>query len=368
LILMSGISGEARPHRAVILMYHSILDSPADPWGLHVSPRRFDEHMAVVRQHANPIALRDLEQALNDRDAPSRLVAVTFDDGYANNLNRAVPILHRWRVPATIFVTTGSVNGTTEFWWNELETLLLRPGRMPRRLVLHVAGGRHEWPLGGCPRWNILQARRMRRWRAWEPSPPTPCHAALIALQPMLRRAGKGERESIMGQLRAQLGTSCLPRAGLLPVNDEELCRLAAARGIEIGGHTGNHLSLGSLSAEEQMHEMEGSKRWLEHALQRRVDSFAYPFGAEEDFSAQTACLARQAGFARACSTIAGPISSHSDVLQLRRFAVQNWTGGEFAARLERWFAAPVDDHLVTTTSTRPGFPRTSTPTSRLVR
>ncbi len=76
------------------------------------------------------------------------MIAVTFDDGYANNLHAAKPLLERFTVPATVFVAVGALEDPREFWWDELDGLLLQPGTLPDALQLHVNGRCLAWKLG----------------------------------------------------------------------------------------------------------------------------------------------------------------------------------------------------------------------------
>ena len=84
---------------------------------LCVAPGRFAEHMAVLRNNYNPVPLSQICQW----DFSKNTVVVTFDDGYVDNLLWAKPILERFDIPATIFVTTGYVEDKRPFWWDELE-------------------------------------------------------------------------------------------------------------------------------------------------------------------------------------------------------------------------------------------------------
>src|SRR5206468_2122855 len=119
---------------AIILTYHRIADPDSDPLLLSVSPSCFADHLNVIRKHYRAISLQDLVQRLTRRETLSGLVAVTFDDGYADNLQRAKPMLERYEVPATVFVASDAVGRVTEFPWDELERLLLQPGEVPQTL------------------------------------------------------------------------------------------------------------------------------------------------------------------------------------------------------------------------------------------
>ena len=89
---------------AVVLMYHRVTELDVDPWNLSVTPANFERHLTVIRRHAAPVHLHDLAAARSRGDMPERGVAITFDDGYANNLNRAAPLLAQYELPATVFV------------------------------------------------------------------------------------------------------------------------------------------------------------------------------------------------------------------------------------------------------------------------
>src|SRR5436190_14683687 len=96
----------------VILLYHSVCDVNTDPFGIRVSPRNFAEQMAVIAAHCRPMRLDRLREALQADDVPPRSVVVTFDDGFADNLLHAKPVLDRHHIPATIFVASGLVDQT----------------------------------------------------------------------------------------------------------------------------------------------------------------------------------------------------------------------------------------------------------------
>ena len=91
----------------MILVYHRVAEANVDPWALGVSPAHFAQQLQVLNTIANPVSLRDLLSAKSDRELPPRPVCITFDDGYADNLYAAKPALEAYRVPATVYVTTG---------------------------------------------------------------------------------------------------------------------------------------------------------------------------------------------------------------------------------------------------------------------
>ena len=120
------------------LLYHRVADVPTDPHLLCVTPENFSQHMEVLRKNSNPISLSELTKGLSHGRLPRRSVLVTFDDGYADNLHNAKPVLERYRIPAVVFVISGSVGMNRGFWWDELEKLLLRPGTLPEEFTIRL--------------------------------------------------------------------------------------------------------------------------------------------------------------------------------------------------------------------------------------
>src|SRR6185437_3528364 len=113
------------PIAPTILMYHRVADVAVDPWRLAVSPGWFERQMADLARHRSPMPVGELVDRLRRGTAPKDAVAVTFDDGYVDNLVYAKPILAEYGIPATLFLPTGSVGQPEEFWWDELAKLTL---------------------------------------------------------------------------------------------------------------------------------------------------------------------------------------------------------------------------------------------------
>ena len=134
-------------HRALVLMYHRIASHGLDPWGLCVSYQNFAQQLPVIRRFGTPISLLDFVDAFQSGSLPERSIILTFDDGYLDNLTHALPLLNQHRIPATIFVSTGYSNRPA-FWWDQLETALLRPNRLPDSLSLQFKEGLRHWHLG----------------------------------------------------------------------------------------------------------------------------------------------------------------------------------------------------------------------------
>ena len=85
------------------MLYHRIADEPLDPLGLCVSPRNFEEQLQVLTGELRPVSVEQLA------GEPAGAVAVTLDDGYADNLHTALPLIEAAGIPATLFAATGHI-------------------------------------------------------------------------------------------------------------------------------------------------------------------------------------------------------------------------------------------------------------------
>src|SRR5438045_3041258 len=170
-----------RPH-PVILMYHRVADVRHDPWGLAVAPERFDEQIAYLKQDRTPMSMEEFVQRLRNKNLPANAVAVTFDDGYRDNLVNAKPVLARYGVPATLFLATGFVDQDTPFWWDELATMILS-STQPVHDRQELAGDVVTLDWGEAELSDLAG-----EWRAWD-EPPTPRQRAYLDIWRSLRLA-----------------------------------------------------------------------------------------------------------------------------------------------------------------------------------
>jgi peptidoglycan/xylan/chitin deacetylase (PgdA/CDA1 family) len=322
--------------RATVLLYHRIAVPDHDPWSLAVSPTHFAEHMQVLRKHAEVAPLSRLRSRIEDRRAPRSIVAVTFDDGYADNTS-ALAALEHHEVPATIFVIAGAL-GTTP-WWDRLASLLLDVGKLPEHMSLVLGGTAIERLLGGSASYDREAYDTNRGWRAGT-EPPTPRHALYMELWRLLQPMRHAERERALDEIGAWAHATPQPPDARL-ITQDELGALAAHPLIDVGGHTISHPRLSALTLEEQREEIAGGKRVLEEIVGARLTSFAYPFGRPEDLTSETVSAVRDAGFDEACANYSGTVRASSDRYRLPRAYVHDCDGDEFERRLTGWLDAP---------------------------
>lgn len=322
---------------APILLYHRVAEVTTDPWSLCVTPSRFAEHLDVLRKHTRAIPLRRISNGA--RPLPASAVAVTFDDGYADNLLNAMPLLESFDTPATIFVTTGLLDQDSGFWWDELEHLLLYPGRLPHSLQLVVAGNPHRWDIGESGSYSADMTLQYRGWKAWHKA-PTSRHALYQQLYELLNPLGRMEQVAALEELRAWAGAGRSARRTHRTLSPQEVRTLDRSNLIEIGAHTVTHPNLAALAPPAQEGEIRRSKAHLEEILGHPISGFAYPFGRRCDYTQQTAALVRSSGFEYACSNFGGLATPATDRYQLPRMQVHDWAGDEFERRLKGWFGS----------------------------
>lgn len=291
----------------VILAYHRVARLAADPHRIAVTPEHFRAQMSHLREHCRLVRLDE------EWDGRAPAVAVTFDDGYADNLYAALPVLVELGIPATFFISTGQLGGDREFWSDELERLLLGGG--PRPAVFPLQDREHggRWPTADADARRDLHDR-LHRLMLTLPAP---------------------RREEWLAQLAAWARSGRRGRESHRALDREELRALAASPLVTIGAHGVTHTPLALLDAAGQRRELIASRDELQALLGREITVFAYPFGGRRQYDATTRRLCREAGFRRAVTTFPGQVHRWSDPWQLPRQLVRDWDAATFAAALK---------------------------------
>ncbi len=321
--------------RGVILLYHRVAELPRDPWSLAVAPARFDAQLAMLRRRFYVLPLDALISCLRGgTPVPRRAVAVTFDDGYADNVHRALPLLERHGVPATLFAVSGMIGRRREFWWDELERLVLDGGALPASITLPGMGPLHA-SLASAPldrRWDD------RGWRADRNEDPTPRHALYSELWRRLDGMDGAAREIALAALADLVQDDGAARASHLPCTIDELRAFAASGMGAVGAHTVSHPALAALPIDRQAREIGGSRSALESMLARPVTAFSYPFGHARSFTPDSSRLVQEAGLVAACVNYPGIVTSETNLFHLPRVYAHDIAAPALEAQLERQF------------------------------
>jgi peptidoglycan/xylan/chitin deacetylase (PgdA/CDA1 family) len=294
-------------------MYHRVAIVPHDPWGLAVDPERFEEQIAYVKQHRTPMSMDQLVERLLNNTLPANAVAVTFDDGYRDNLINAKPVMVRHGVPATLFLATGFVDQDTPFWWDELASMILASTQaVQEQLVLTDEPVTLDWD-------KADHSDMAGGWRAWD-EPRSARQNAYLAIWRRLKRATAEDRDVAMNTLRRHLGTS--EDALGKPMSSDEICDLLSDDLVELGAHTVTHPALTCLSRLESRREIEESGHRCRELATKSVNGFAYPYG---DTSSEVRSDVARLGFSWACSTEGAFVDrKQPDIYALPRIAVPN--------------------------------------------
>jgi glycosyltransferase involved in cell wall biosynthesis/peptidoglycan/xylan/chitin deacetylase (PgdA/CDA1 family) len=298
---------------ATILIYHRVVELDSDPQLLAVKPKHFEEQMRYLRENFLIISLQELVKCLSQGNVPQNSVVITFDDGYADNLYNAKPILEKYGVPATVFVASGLVGSTREFWWDELEKIFLLNISRTKPLEIEFNGQQLVWPMDS--------AEKVRK--------------TYLQVHWLLKQIPHSFRKNFIDALYPWSGAEKDVRDSHRTLTASELQQLALGGLIEIGAHTVNHVVLARESPERQYEEIVTSKQALENILGMSVNSFSYPFGDHNDVSDSTPALVQKAGFNCGIANINGNVYPNASLYWLPRRLVRDWNIHEFQAFME---------------------------------
>ena len=301
--------------------------------------------MDVVQGRMEARSLSDFAQHLACGDGADNSIVVTFDDGYADNLHAALPILEERNIPATVFVVSGLVGVDDGFWWEVLNRVFLETQTLPEALELRTSLGTKSWHLGECARYTPCDLNRSACWSADEEPPRDRRQESFLQVWEFLLALGQEERREVLAGVVQWASLPPLSEADgrPRPVNKAELYRLAASTLIEIGGHTVSHADLSALSKSRAQAEIRDDRVALIKMTSQSVETFAYPFGR---FSEETASHITEAGYTCASCSKYGAASMAHNQFYLPRIQVPNISGPEFRQLLHNLLgpASPLAD------------------------
>jgi peptidoglycan/xylan/chitin deacetylase (PgdA/CDA1 family) len=291
----------ALPHDGVLVLnYHRVGDSSRSRYdrGLwSATADGFDAQVAFLKDNCDVIAVDDIADAL--RRPNGRYVAITFDDGYLDNHEIALPVLRHHRVPAAFFIATGFIDRNLLPWWDAIALQV----RESANASLDLS----PW-MPGPIRLGLDRETLIRRIIATYKDLPSAETAPFLAR--LTDETGLEAPETVAGQWM-----------------DWDMVRTLARAGMTIGGHTVNHPILSSLPVEVQRAEIEGCALRLREELGTTMEHFAYPVGGPATFDQDTMRLLREAGVRQAFSFYGGVARAASAQLDLQRVPVSQETG-----------------------------------------
>ena len=280
-----------------VFMFHEIMRDKDDRLGQGFTITDFEAVLNFIAKKGRDfVTLSEAKRRLQEEGENAKpFVALTFDDGYRDNIELALPVMEKFQAPATIFVPTEMATREINAWWLALRELVTLNS------VLDIE------PLGEVFTCETTAEKSNLYWLmiAWIWDDFTRANA----FEAVLQRYGVQMPDLVA---RYAMDVDEVRSADHHPL-------------ISIGAHTVSHRALATLSDEEALAEMENNKLWLEDLLQREVPHFAYPYGRPAIGGGREAALARAAGFDIAVTTDAGNVfEEHGQVDNLMLWPREN--------------------------------------------
>lgn len=280
-----------------ILIYHRVLERPDPLLPEQMHAALFARQLAWLTRFFTVLAPGVAIRRLAEGSLPPRAACVTFDDGYADNAEVALPILRRFGLKAGFFISSGYLDGGR--MWNDS---IIDAVRAAPHGQLDLAGHGLE-SLGSMPLTSLAERRH-----------------AIALLLGKLKYVPFSQRQRIADILYLKLAGKLNDKRAAPMLSSAQLQTLHRA-GMEIGAHTVSHPILSALSQQGARAEMANGKRHLETLLQAPVTLFAYPNGKrDQDYGQQHADIAASLGFVAALATDPGVVRPGCDLFHLPRF------------------------------------------------
>lgn len=293
------IHGYLNRNVAVILTYHSIVDCPLpfDLW-THMQLPAFEEHMAFLHRTANVVPLAEIVGGVRRKRLPKYAVAITFDDGFGNNFTRAYPVLRRFRLPATIFVSTGFIGRQELFWPERLAYQVMKTSNSSMSFAGQILSLKNAA--------DRIQANSV--------------------LKENLKKKHPIRLEADLQEIERKLGVPYVREDSLfrewLPLDWVQIRQMAASGIMDFGGHTADHHILSRLSDQEAEHQIQSCRKALDHQLGGSKSLWAYPNGTLSCFNKAHQLMLNRNGFDTTFTAVPEYVSIDSDPAILGRWGV----------------------------------------------
>lgn len=269
-----------------------IVDSP-NGFFPETSTHQFEKQIEYLARNYKIISMDEIIDRVIKREPLRRYVAITFDDGFKDNYKNAYPILKKYYVPATIFLTTGYIENRTIPWFIKFRYMFMRTDKTDLNLSLN--------------RQIVLPMRTM-----WEK------HTASERVMAYLKNCPDGKRLQLLDRLSMELAVNDFKGLNDLMLSWNEIKEMSE-NGISFGAHTVNHPILTKIPLNKVEEEILQSKQTIEKRINKPVTGFAYPFGKEAQYSTDIFKILNKLRFKFALTTRMGANSYHCEVFALNR-------------------------------------------------
>ena len=309
--------------QALILTYHGVLQKTEDGYANRncVDARMFDRQMAFMKRHYNVVPLADLAQWLSTgKKMLAYTAAITFDDGFRNNFSIALPILRKYRLPATVFLTTSSIGGEEMGLWTEQVDRLLQDAPI-ETVRIAVNGKEREYHLRSRTDREVASDRVRAYLKTLPPEQRKSVMTKLLE-QVVAKTGGTKldmESTSKCSEFNRQTAAEVEERYAFLTWQQVQAM---THHQITFGSHTHTHAIMATLDEERANFELAESRRLIEERLGTPCRLFSYPNGTTADFGPREQRLLQWHGYSAAVSQIDGFNDASTDLTALRRINV----------------------------------------------
>ncbi|MEP6583931.1 MAG: polysaccharide deacetylase family protein [Ginsengibacter sp.] len=315
-------------------MYHRIGDSEADTWDIAVSPENLEEQLMVLKKTKKVVPLKSLVRGIRNKWIKKDSIAITFDDGYADNFYVAKPLLEKYQLPATFFIPSINIGQQKEFWWDELEQIILYTEKLPSSISITINDADIEVDL--CEECILTAKNRLKQiaWKAYEQPPPTLRCKMFFAIWEALKPLNDEQQQDYLQTIRSWAGCTISARKEYQCMSIGELKKLAENKLFTIEAHSTTHPALAFHDKSFQEKELFENKRFLEDVASNKIETLAYPYGS---YNTDTIKAAINAGFTSAFTTDEESVSYKTERFRIGRFQVKNEDSINFGKSIERW-------------------------------
>lgn len=277
--------------KVTVLMYHRI-SKEIDNIDLS-KKKKFEEQMGHLSENYNVITFDKLVDCYKTKKKiPRNSVIITFDDGYKDNYEIAYPILKKYKLPATIFLTTGHINNNELFWWDKIAYIINKT--KIKKFTLKEIGT-----------FSLVNKERVIR-----------------EIQEKFKKVDEGKKDYLIDKIAKKLRVN-IPKKGNTFLSWNNV-REMSKNNISFGAHTVTHPILTRISLKQAKDEIMNSKKKIENEINKQVSVFAYPNGTMEDMSGGIDEFLKENGFFFANSTIYGTNNLKKNLFRLKRVGIES--------------------------------------------
>ncbi len=311
-----------KPNVLRMLCYHSVADQPDYcPLSIAVKPELFDLQMQFLAENYSVLSIDDAIESVKNKSVPERAVVITFDDGFKDNYENALPIIKKYGLTATFYITSNPIKQSSSFWVSWMQIIIANAD--PEKFEL--LGKQFSVPD------QVIKAGKNNRQEL----------TSYLTIK--INQASLDKKKILFEQIAEILQVAPTDKNSITAeiMMDEEDVKKMTEQGMTIGSHTVNHPILTSLNEKQILTELVQSKNQLEEITGQTVKHFAHPNGPGGiiNYSELTANLIEQVGYDSSCTSIRGMISEQSNCYLLPRLDINDYQDeASFAFKLEEHY------------------------------